>query len=90
VAENVTTYTISHSPTNTEGRIDMTQSAKLLMHLDAIRVEQGLTKAEVAGRMGLTPAALTQKYGRKWLSLESIVSMAEAMGLRVTVTVERD
>ncbi|MFJ9377670.1 helix-turn-helix domain-containing protein [Streptomyces sp. NPDC101455] len=57
-------------------------------HLREIREEQGLTQAQVAEAVGISQARVSQIERGEIHNLETMRTYAEALGARITVTIE--
>ncbi|MCI3278607.1 helix-turn-helix domain-containing protein [Streptomyces cylindrosporus] len=57
-------------------------------HLREIREEQGLTQAQVAATVGISQARVSQIERGEIHNLETMRAYAEALGARITVTIE--
>ncbi|GAB2863566.1 hypothetical protein GCM10027074_33530 [Streptomyces deserti] len=57
-------------------------------HLREIREEQGLTQAQVAASAGISQARVSQIERGEIHNLETMRTYAEALGARITVTIE--
>lgn len=57
-------------------------------HLREIREEQGLTQTQVAKLLGISQARVSQIERGEIHHLETMRSYAEALGARITVTIE--
>ncbi|MFD6905761.1 helix-turn-helix domain-containing protein [Streptomyces sp. NPDC060077] len=57
-------------------------------HLRAIREEQGLTQGQVAAAVGISQARVSQIERGEIHNLETMRAYAEALGARITVTIE--
>ncbi|MGY1499751.1 helix-turn-helix domain-containing protein [Streptomyces sp. QTS52] len=65
-----------------------TEAHVLGHHLREIREEQGLTQNQVAGLVGISQARVSQIERGEIHNLETMRTYAEALGARVTVTIE--
>lgn len=62
---------------------------KLVSQLCAIREAQGLSRADVAARMNVAPAAVARLEGRPWgAGLTRILAYAQALGVEVGIVGE--
>ncbi|MGW3591875.1 helix-turn-helix domain-containing protein [Streptomyces fungicidicus] len=57
-------------------------------HLREIREEQGLTEGQVAASVGISQARVSQIERGEIHNLETMRAYAEALGARITVTIE--
>ncbi|MER6747020.1 helix-turn-helix domain-containing protein [Streptomyces fungicidicus] len=57
-------------------------------HLREIREEQGLTQGQVAASVGISQARVSQIERGEIHNLETMRAYAEALGARITVTIE--
>ncbi|MGW1915614.1 helix-turn-helix domain-containing protein [Streptomyces sp. NPDC002076] len=65
-----------------------TEAHVLGHHLREIREEQGLTQAQVATSLGISQARVSQIERGEIHNLETMRTYAEALGARITVTIE--
>lgn len=59
----------------------MSTSERFLENLEIIRIRRGIPKAELARRVGLSGAGLSQMLRRRTIRLEKIEALARALGV---------
>lgn len=64
----------------------LTTQVKLLFKAEMER--QGVSRAEMARRLGTTRSNVTQFFSRSNFSLMTMVGIAQALGLRVNISLE--
>ena len=63
-------------------------SSKFIENLEIVRIRRGMSKAELARRVGLSPGGLSQMLRRRTFRLDKIEALAKALEVEPAIFFE--